>query len=661
MRQLSVAVQAAADRFALVVGLSNQEGVALPTRVTMTIPSITASHVAPIPRWALLQRQIFAVLDRAAIEFADRFTRDDGTLIWRDRWPGMDGSDDPYEGFMNMPLFYALGGSRDVYLRSRTIWDGITWQWTEYGQIHREFDAYYDWMHHGESNLFFYFFGLADPDVPKDRQRARRFAGMYNGEDAEALNWDAEKRLIRSPITGSRGPRHVQTAEDWSTHREILDNYLPPFEDLPGIDPYAMQTPWSDDATYAAILERINARQAKGDVPLNLGATSLMAHAFAYTGEEKYRRWVIDYLEAWEERTALNGGITPDNIGLSGEIGENNDGKWWGGYYGWRWPHGSVSLLEPLAVAGINAVLLTGEMRHLSLARSQLDMLWALRREEDGAALVPNRHYDAGWRDFRHPHPMFGIYLWNMSMAEEDAARAERGWAHELFDEVSPAYSSYGRNTAGGHMGFNGNTAQWFRFIRGHWPDYPERILESNLHTITAQIATYRSEAFDPLTMDHYRESMTIHMWQQITPMIIEGLTQLTLGGPMHVYHGGLQVARLRYFDPVERRPGLPQGVAALVDGLTDDSASLVLVNTEADRAIEVIVQAGVFGEHDFTTVRQGDEVTPCDGRWLRVQLAAGSEARLSLGMQRYVRPPSYDTPWQNAAEGAAPLRGRAG
>ena len=141
------------------------------------LPEITGTKVAAPPRWALLQRQIFATLDKAAIEFADRYTRPDGTLIWRTEWPGMDGSDDPYEGFMNMPLYYALGGAKEVYERSRTIWDGITWQWTEYGQIHREYDAYYDWMHHGESNLFFYFFGLADADVLKDRQRTRRFAG----------------------------------------------------------------------------------------------------------------------------------------------------------------------------------------------------------------------------------------------------------------------------------------------------------------------------------------------------------------------------------------------------------------------------------------------------------------------------------------------------
>src|SRR6185437_9408301 len=284
-------------------------------------PAFTVSTPMSPPRWALLERELFDVLNRAAIEFADRYCNEDGTLIWRDRWPGMDGSDDPYEGFMNMPLLYALGGSREVYERSRKIWDAITWQWTQYGQIHNGFDAYYDWMHHCESSLFFYFFGLCDPHVPMDRQRAKRFAELYTGETPEAPNYDVEKRLIRSPITGSRGPRFVQTEEDWVTHREILDNYLPPFEDLPGIDPFGMKTPWSDDQVYHAILERMNERQAKGDMPLNLTASSMMAHAFMYLGDEKFRRWVLDYLAAWEERTAKNDGLIPDNVGLSGEIG----------------------------------------------------------------------------------------------------------------------------------------------------------------------------------------------------------------------------------------------------------------------------------------------------------------------------------------------------
>lgn len=629
------------------------------TKISPDIPVLEGGRTAPMPRWALLQRQVFSTLDQASIEFADRYTRPDGTLIWRDNWPGMDGSDDPYEGFMYMPLLYALGGSEEVYRRAQVIYDGITWQWTEYGQIHREFDAYYDWMHHGESSLFLYFLGLASPAGLKDRQRTKRFAGFYNGEDPDVQNYDAQLRLMRAPISGSRGPRFSHSGEDWSTHREILDRFPPPFEDLPGIDPYGRVCPWSDDATYELILKQMNERQAKGDVPLNLGATSLMAHAFMYDGDDRHRQWTVDYLDAWVERTEQNGGITPDNIGLSGQIGEYNDGKWWGGYYGWRWPHGAFSILDPITIAGLNGLLMTGDERHLDLARSQLDMLWSLRRDEDGQAVVPNRHFDEGWRDYRVVHPVYAVTLWNASMSDDDAERAERAWPNGQFEAIDTRYAGYGK-TIGGHMAFNGNTAQWFRFMRGGDAAYPETLLASNLETIVQQIERFRSDAFDPLTMDHEAHPMGIHMWQQISPMVMEGLIQLTTGGPAHMGRGGLQLSRFRYFDAQKQRPGLPQDVAALVDHLEADAAGMTLVNTSATTARELIVQAGAFGEHSFTTVAvDGEAEQSISGRWVTVKLAPGAVTRLEFGMQRYANKPSYDTPWVRALDAVPAIKGR--
>ncbi|MEP6843937.1 MAG: hypothetical protein ABJA11_10465, partial [Pseudolysinimonas sp.] len=145
------------------------------------LPQVKIDSELAAPRWALLQRQLIDTLNAVAPEFVARYTRDDGTLIWRDEWPGMDGSDDPYEAFMYLALFYAIGGDESVYELARKMWDAITWQWTQYGQIEREFDGYYDWMHHGEANLFHYFFGFGKPDSLVDRQRADRFARMYTG------------------------------------------------------------------------------------------------------------------------------------------------------------------------------------------------------------------------------------------------------------------------------------------------------------------------------------------------------------------------------------------------------------------------------------------------------------------------------------------------
>ena len=148
--------------------------------------TIHATHVASPPAWALAQRHLIARMDEAAPVFQERYTRADGTFVWRQEWPGMDGSDDGYESYHNWPLFYALGGGADLHARSRFLWDAVTRQFTAYGQVWREFDAFYDWMHHGESSIYFYYFGLADPAVAVDRARTLRFARMYMGEDPEA-------------------------------------------------------------------------------------------------------------------------------------------------------------------------------------------------------------------------------------------------------------------------------------------------------------------------------------------------------------------------------------------------------------------------------------------------------------------------------------------
>ena len=70
----------------------------------------------------------------AAEKFVESYTREDG-------------SDDGYEACYNFPLYYALGGPREILDLSTRLWNAVTRKFTEYGQVHREFDAYYYWMH----------------------------------------------------------------------------------------------------------------------------------------------------------------------------------------------------------------------------------------------------------------------------------------------------------------------------------------------------------------------------------------------------------------------------------------------------------------------------------------------------------------------------------
>ncbi|WNR42965.1 hypothetical protein [Paenibacillus roseipurpureus] len=630
--------------------------------------TITVEQRWSPPSWALMERQLFDTLNRAAIEYVQRYTREDGTLIWREDWPGMDGSDDPYEAFMNLSLLYALGGSEEVLRLSRLMFEAVTWQWTQYGQIHEEFDAYYDWMHHGEGSLYFYFQGLSDPHALKNRQRAVRFANLYTGRNAEVGNYDQELELIRSPITGSKGPRFEMTEEDWCTHRGVLDNYLAPFEDIPGVEFASGQCPWSNDEVYAEIIKRMNERKAKGDVPLNLNATGLVTNAYLYTGDEHYARWVLDYLQAWEERTQQNGGITPDNIGLTGKIGEYNDGKWWGGYYGWRWPHGFMTIIEPILNASMNAVLLTGDKQKLDLARQQLDRNWELGCEIEGRWHTPHKHFDAGWTDYRVPRPTYPVFLWTISMAEEDAARVDRIPYNEIYSNIEiPIISGGNRKTGKDTKHYIANTIPWYLFMRGRNTGYPEQILQQNLELIAKQLEKMRSPKGDPFSWD-WNHPNSIHQWQEYCPLYYEGLLQMTLGAPMHISHGGLQHARVRYYDSIVRRPGLPQDVAALVDALSDDNMTLTVINVSEFESREIIIQAGSFGEHQFTGYEmynaQGDLCGQgvLDSKWLHVKLASGSGAKLKLSMRRYVNTPSYETPWTGEYRKSDPtgvLRGR--
>ncbi len=636
------------------------------------------SSKAAAPEWAKLERQIITTLNEVAPEFVARYTRSDGSIIWRDEWPSMDGSDDPYEAFMYLALFYTIGGSEEVYELARKMWDSITLQWTEYGQIHREFDGYYDWMHHGEGYLFHYFFGLTKPESLIDRQRAARFAGMYTGKDKEAHNYDRAKKAMLSPLTGSRGPRQVVTHEDWETHRTVLDDYLAPYEDIVKTDFASMRCHWSDPEVYDDLIKKMNERMNRGDVPLNLNSTSLLTHAYMYSGDADLKQIMLEYLEAWMDRKDANGGIMPDNIGTSGKIGEFNDGKWWGGYYGWRWPHGFMTIMEPITNAAMNAVLLTGDYKYLDLPRSQFDLIWSLRKEIDGVTKVPHRHFDAGWADYRLPSARHMIYLWTSSMAQEDLDRIlalprDNNWDAIYIPGVSGGDKATGRDT----KHYIANTLPWFQFVQGHLPNYPVEILQANLELIKIQLRKMRSNTGNPRNWDSYDPATAdevvgldlrvpgynIHAWQEFNPVYFEGLGQMVFGGPMHISHGGLQHGKVRFFDGKLKRPGLPPDVAVIVDGMDATTLSMQVANIGLD-AQELFIQAGTFAEHRFESV----VITGADGatsemaigdKWFALDLVGGAVASLKFVISRYVNDPSYETPWSARSDWDPIIKGR--
>ena len=85
--------------------------------------------------------------------------------------------------------------------------------------------------------------------------------------------------------------------------------------------------------------------------------------------------------------------------------------------------------------------------------------------------------------------------------------------------------------------------------------------------------------------------------------------------------------------------------VAAMVDQVSADSVGVTLVNIDPVEGHDVVVQAGGFGEHAFTSITNGQKTKPVEGKFLTVNLGAGAQVKLSLGLKRFVNQPSYRFP----------------
>lgn len=640
--------------------------------LTATLPCLQP------PTWAVLERQLFDLLDQAIDPFLAKYVREDGSLIWREGGTGSrDGADDFYEASFNWPLYYLLGGDDRLLHEGQRLWDGITRQLTAAGHVHKEYELGYDQFHQGESYIYFYFLCLADPTNPINRERAQRFAGFYLNEDPEALNYDPEHRIIRAAHNGSGGPRWGYSDGDpkygWAKGMRV---YGLPFSDVPGIDHYDDLT---DPDKARRMGEVMQERMGRGDVAGNLIVTSLVANAYLLTGEEKYRQWIVDYVDGWVERAQANSGLLPDNVGPNGIVGELMGGKPYGGLYGWTWPHGYYNIGMAATVAGVNAFLLTGETTYLDLPRSQLDHVWALGEYRDPRTLemslshhwvgkfaasgevaqmfvVPYRYGDNGWFDYMPLSPVYPTAVWNVSQAEEDWARIERLREVENYDWRTVVQFRNKEDC--------GHEQPWLRFLAGDNPSYPEKILQSTYGTVCRRLALIEQDQADLM-------QVYIHHWQELNPVITEALVQLTLGAPQHIYNGGLLHCAVRYYDAERQRPGLPPDVAALVESVTAERTVIRLVNLTPFATRTVLIQAGGFGEHQFLSVdyehRTSDypgvqksysappvtsspETLAIDDRYLQVVLPPATEIRLDLRMERYVNTPAYDLPWSQPA-----------
>lgn len=565
------------------------------------------------PAWALLEREVLRTNAAACKEFFAKYFDEDGFLQCVERWGGDDGPDDAIENCNDWPILHALGAAADIVHLYKKAWEGHLRQYTRArtthvpfareGMYYKEFPVMFDWLHNAEGLTVFCNQGLSDSGDARLRQRARRYAGFYMNEDAGAPNYDAKHKIIRSMFNGSKGPLlRKATALDWAGDPIEVENRF---------------TPRHGERSYKEMLAHFkDYNDIVGDHPQNLMATSLALQAFLLTHEPKYKAWLLEYVDAWRQRILDNNGIIPTNIGLDGKIGGATGGKWFGGVYGWGFTvevpqTGKLAHRNShwLGLAGFgNAYLLTGDDRYLDPWRKMIDLINAKGKMVAGKSLYPHMFGEQGWYGFTEEKYKHGAQeIWYWSMRDDDLRR------------LPPA--------------------GWIAFLQGKNPTFPEEALRGDLATIRRNVQAMRADSTTPDTR-LADDSMGYN------PATVANLVRLMLGG---LHHGNRTLtlhARVRYFDPSKRRAGLPDDVAALVEELTADRTVLTLVNVNQLQKRHVLVQAGGYGEHQFTTAVIDGSKTEVNGRHLLVRLDPGAGVRVVLGTRRYVNAPTMAPPW---------------
>jgi hypothetical protein len=575
---------------------------------TATIIAVDTKMAAPA--WALLERRLFDVSAPAMVEFYRKYYDDRGHVQCVLRWGADDGPDDAFENFAGWPEFHALGGSDDILRLYLTGLEGMLQQYTEAkttqvpagrgGMYYKEFSAQSDWMHHGEGLRVFNRMGLSVPNDPVYRARVRRFAGLYMNEDPEAANYDPQRQLIRSLINGSRGPMlRKATAIDWVG------------------DPFDVQnfTLAHDERSFDEMLAHYEEYgDVVGDSFLNLVATTLPLNAYLATGEARYRKWIVDYMDAWLDRMRRNNGIIPSFVDLDGRIG-GPDGKWWGNAYGWGFsPVNPVTGRRenrnriPRALVGFNnALWVTGDQKYVDSWRTMMRAVNSHAAVVDGRMQFPSMYGPDGWYGWQpQPWNVGALEVWYWSMKQTD---------------LEPV----GRDP-------------WVAFLQGQNPTYPETALRRDLQGVETRLAQVRRDA--TTASQRLADNM-----MDFNPVAVDALIRLTLGGLPPGRDGGLLNARLRYFDPARNRAGLPDDVGALVSEMSDTRTVVALVNLNQAVPRQVVVQGGAFGEHRIESVQVHGKKLAVNGTSFIAELAPGTGASLTLTMKRYSEKPNAAFP----------------
>jgi len=337
-------------------------------------------------------------------------------------------------------------------------------------------------------------------------------------------------------------------------------------------------------------------------------------YAYLATGNEKYRTWVLEYTESWNQLADANGGVFPCTA--NSNTREIPPAWWTGGFFPYR---GSVMV----AVRGIHgwapAVAFLDPKRMKSSLRGVNGLLDALFSAQ-GGGLPANFVRDGTWKRSGSPYGIVKLADRPYVLTFDDAAAKRLRTYYQKADGTEKRFLQWANFTY-----FGGEDLKFVAGLFANRKASGER-LRQRVQALTA----------DPLPKSgdgiaNYTKKV--------------GLEQAFVDGAFWGMYdngraGGAVTASVRYWR-TDGRFGLPDGVAALVRHVAKDRVRVLLYNNNENPAA-VRLTAGYYGQHRFDAVSLGDgKEAKVGDRRLDVALPGKSLAQLDLGLTRYAYRPT--------------------
>jgi hypothetical protein len=243
---------------------------------------------------------------------------------------------------------------------------------------------------------------------------------------------------------------------------------------------------------------------------------------------------------------------------------------------------------------------------------------------EDGRYVMPIRHDQRGWYHYSAEIAYPYVNLWYLYHNEDD-------WSH--IERLAEAELKRNGRIDDPDLG-------WAYFVRGRNPDYPLEAFQRDFRFVAEKMVTIRNENGDP-------ETWVDNKWINHDPVRMDNLVRLTIGAmPIHK-RGEMLHAQVRYFDPENKRAGLPSDVAALVSRIEEDWIQIEVSNVNQFERRQLVIQGGTYGEHQIKSIQIVDSSEELiDAKALTLDLGPGAGFSVKLMLDRYKNKPSYQFPW---------------